>query len=62
MNFWAVLSSRGCREKNLSTALSKQLFGGGFSNFLWAKKNLNLKNKHFSTRTKKLHNIKLSNI
>ena len=27
MKFWAVLGSRGCREKNLPTAISMQLFG-----------------------------------
>ena len=37
MKFWAVLGSRGCREKKpLPTAISMQLFGDGFFNFLWA--------------------------
>jgi hypothetical protein len=27
MKFWAVLGSRGCREKKLSAAISMQLFG-----------------------------------
>ena len=27
MKFWAVLGRRGCREKNLSTAISMQRFG-----------------------------------
>ena len=27
MKFWAVLGSRGCREKKLPTAISMQLFG-----------------------------------
>ena len=33
MKFWAVLGRRGCREKNLPTAISMQLFGVVFSNF-----------------------------
>ena len=33
MKFWAVLGSRGCREKNLPTAISMQLFGVIFSTF-----------------------------
>ena len=37
MKFWAV----GAAEKiKLPTAISMQLFGGVFFNFLWAKKNL----------------------
>ena len=31
MKFWAVLGSRGCREKKLPTAISMQLFGVVFS-------------------------------
>ena len=33
MKFWAVLGSGGCREKNLPTAISMQLFGVVFSTF-----------------------------
>jgi hypothetical protein len=33
MKFWAVLGSRGCREKNLPTAISMQLFEVVFSTF-----------------------------
>jgi hypothetical protein len=33
MKFWAVLGSRGCREKNLPTAMSMQLFEVVFSTF-----------------------------
>jgi hypothetical protein len=33
MKFWAILDSRGCREKKLSTAISMQLFGVFFSTF-----------------------------
>ena len=33
MKIWAVLGSRGCREKNLPTAISMQLFGVFFSTF-----------------------------
>ena len=40
MKFWAVLGSRGCREKKLPTAISMQLFGV-FFNFCGQK---NLKN------------------
>ena len=38
MKFWAVLGSRGCREKNLPTAISMQLFGVVFSTFCGQKK------------------------
>ena len=34
MKFWAVLGSWGCREKNLPTAISMQLFEVVFSTFL----------------------------
>jgi len=37
MKFWAVLGSRGSREKKIPTAISMQLFGVFFFNFLWAK-------------------------
>ena len=30
MKFWAVLGSRGCREKKIPTAISMQLFGDVF--------------------------------
>jgi hypothetical protein len=33
MKFWAVLGSRGCREKKLPTAISRQLFGVVFSTY-----------------------------
>ena len=33
MKFWAVLGSWGCREKNLPTAISMQLFGVVFPTF-----------------------------
>jgi hypothetical protein len=42
MKFWAVLGSRGCREKNLPTAISKQLFQVVFSTFCGQKKFLNI--------------------
>ena len=42
MKFWAVLGSQGCKEKNLPTAISMQLFGVVFSTFLWAKKNFKI--------------------
>ena len=38
MKIWAVLGSRGCREKNLPTAISMQLFGVVFSTFGGQKK------------------------
>jgi hypothetical protein len=41
IKFWAVLGSRGCREKKLPTAISMQLFGVVFSTFLGQKKDLN---------------------
>ena len=37
MKFWAVLGSRDCREKNLPTAISMQLFGVFFFMFSRAK-------------------------
>ncbi len=33
MTFWGVLGRRGCREKNVSTAISMQLFEVVFSTF-----------------------------
>jgi hypothetical protein len=38
MNFWAILGRRGCREKKLPTAISKQLFEVVFSTFFGQKK------------------------
>jgi hypothetical protein len=38
MKFWAVLGSRGCREKKLPTAISKELFQVVFSTFCGQKK------------------------
>ena len=35
--YWAVLGSRGWREKILPTAISMQLFGVFFSTFCWQK-------------------------
>ena len=58
MKFWAVFGIRGCREKNLPTAISMQLFRVVFFNFLWAKGKF--KQILISIHTKKLHNIKLS--
>jgi hypothetical protein len=37
IKFWAVLGSRGCREKKLPTAISMQFFGVVFSTF-WGQK------------------------
>ena len=34
MKFWAVLGSRGCREKNLTTAISMQFLGCFFQLFV----------------------------
>jgi hypothetical protein len=58
MNFWAVLGSRGCREKKPPNCHKYASFWGGFFNFLWAKKNLDFFEKYFSIRTEKLHSIK----
>ena len=41
MKFWAVLGSRGCREKKLPTAISMQLFEVVFSTFCGQKNILN---------------------
>ena len=41
MKFWAVLGTWGCREKNLSTAISMQLFGWFFQLFVGKKNILN---------------------
>jgi hypothetical protein len=62
MKFWAVLGSRGCREKNLPTAISMQPFEVVFSTFCGQKTIFELKKKYFSIRINKLHNKKLSNI
>ena len=48
MNFWAVLGSRGCRDKKLPTP--KQLFEFFFFQIFVGKK------KYCSIRTEKLHN------
>jgi hypothetical protein len=40
MRIWAVLGRRGCREKNLPTAISMQLFEVVFSTFCGQKKYL----------------------
>ena len=61
MKFWAVLGSRGCREKTLPTAISMQLFGVVFWTFLGQKKGWFFL-KYCSVCTEKLHNIKLRNI
>ena len=57
MKFWAVLGSRGCREKNLPTAISMQLFEVVFSTFCGQKKNLRFLKKYFSVRIEKLHKM-----
>ena len=56
MKFWAGLGSRGCREKNLPTAISMQLFGVVFSTFCGQIGFLIFK-KYFSIRTEKLHSF-----
>ena len=38
MKLWSVLGSRGCREKNLPTAISMQLLGVVFQLFVGKKK------------------------
>ena len=38
MKFWATLGGLQREKKNLPTAISMQLFGVVFFNFLWAKK------------------------
>jgi hypothetical protein len=38
MKFWAVLGSKGCREKKPCNCRKYATFWGGFFNFLWAKK------------------------
>jgi hypothetical protein len=40
MKIWAVFGSQGCREKNLPTAISMQLFGVVFPTFCGQKENL----------------------
>ena len=63
MKFWAVLGSRGCREKKLPTAISMQLFEVVFSTFCGQKNIFKFFEKYFSIRTKKLHNkIKKSSL
>ena len=57
MKFWTMLGSWGCKEKKMPTAIGMQLFEVIFSNFCEQKNIFN-----FSIRTKKLHNVKLSNI
>ena len=44
MKFWAVLGSRGCREKKRVWADYEQLFWGVFFNFLWSKKKKKFEN------------------
>jgi hypothetical protein len=41
IKFWAVLGSRGCKEKKLPIAISMQLFEVVFSTFCGQKENLN---------------------
>jgi hypothetical protein len=62
MKFWAVLGSRGRREKKLPTAISMQFFEVVFSTFCGQKNVFKFEKKYLSIRTKKLHNKKLSNI
>jgi hypothetical protein len=50
MKFWAVLGSRGCREKNCH---KQATFLGVFSTFCGQKENLNLFLKYCNVRTKK---------
>ena len=45
MMFWAILGRQGCREKNLLTAISMQLFEVVFSTF-GGQKNLKKKNNN----------------
>ncbi len=59
MKFCVVLGSGGCREKNLPTTTSRQLFGVVFSTFCGQKNNLDFfSKKYFNIRTEKLHSIK----
>ena len=62
MKFWAVLGSGGCREKNLPTAMSIQLFVVVFSTIRGQKENLDFFKKYCSVRTKELHIIKLEKV
>ena len=55
MKFWAVLGSRGCKEKKLPTAISMQLF-------VSKKKIIKIIKNYFSIRTEKLHSIKTKKI
>ena len=54
IQFWAVLGSRGCREK-IQTAT----FEVSFTMFSWPKILFNVFLKYCSIRTKKLHSIKV---
>ena len=52
MKFWVVLGSRGCKEKNLLTALSKQLFEVVFWTFCVQKEYFILGfQKHLQTKS-----------
>ena len=51
MKFWAVLGSRGCREKQVPTAISKQLFEVVFELFVGKKIKI-----YFFKNAEKLHN------
>jgi hypothetical protein len=62
MKFWAVLGSRGCREKKTPNCHKYATFRGGFFQFLWAKKKFEFFKKYFSIRTEKLHSIKAKKI
>ena len=57
--FWAVGAAE---KKKLPTAISMQLLEVVFSTFCGQKNIFKFFQKYFSIRTKKLHNIKLSNI
>ena len=56
MKFWAVLGSRGCREKKLPTAISMQLFEVVFSTFCLQTKDLkkSFANKKLKRSSKKV--------
>ena len=47
MRFWAVLGSRGCREKKFPKCHKYATFWGGFFNFLWARKHFQISLKIF---------------
>ena len=58
MKFWAVLGSRGCREKKTPRADYEQLFGVVFLTFCGQKK----KKKNRVCLTEKLHRKKVKKI